>query len=252
MQRPPRPILLSRPISEAINRVSRLHRKLAELNLSTEQQRRLTSWIETHFVCSTLALAGAQHERSRVATLIDSAGPETAPGSSEDRALLELVGGLRKTLALVQKKGGSASLTTELLFSFHIGAELRKGAGEVIHGITPIGAERIHSSIEAACAWFAAESFAELNPIEQASIAYLRLLEIQPLETNPSFVASIAASFFTLRAGLPPIILEPDQVVSYGRALEEGARMNTQPMVELVAVALERTLTEMIELMADG
>jgi hypothetical protein len=252
MQRPPRPVLLSRPIYDWISRVSRLHTKLTELKLSVEQQSRLLSWIETRFVYSALTISGANPDLSRIAVLVASSSATAGGASSEDQPIIELVKGLRNIEDLIKEKGKSAELTPDLILSLSgNNPGYRKGEGELLRGIRPINAGRVASSVEAACAWFTAESFAELNPVEQASIAYLRLLEIQPFETSTVSYALVAASFFTLRAGLPPVIIDPDHTSSFDRALEEGSRMDTKPMVELVASSLERTLADGIKLISE-
>jgi Fic family protein len=101
--------------------------------------------------------------------------------------------------------------------------------------------------LESACRWYTAESFAELNPVEQASIVLLRLVEMQPFEDANERTALVAASLFTLRNDLPPIIIKPEMDSSYRLALEEGIRMNTKPMVETVADAVVASLGELVQ-----
>ena len=106
--------------------------------------------------------------------------------------------------------------------------------------------------LESACRWYTAESFIELNPVEQASIVLLRLIDLQPFETANERTALVAASLFTVRANLPPIIMKPRLASGYRNAVEEGARMNTKPMVETVAEAIETSLAEMIAEIGDA
>src|SRR6185503_19813145 len=94
---------------------------------------------------------------------------------------------------------------------------------------------------------YTAESFDELNPIEQASIVFLRLIEIQPFERANLQTALTAASLFTLRSTLPPVIIKPQRKPAFLNAIEESRRTNTKPMVELMADAVQSTLGEMIE-----
>ena len=77
-------------------------------------------------------------------------------------------------------------------------------------------------------------------------IVFLRLLELQPFEEANVRTALVAASLFTLRSELPPIIIRPEMQAEYRNALDEGDRMNTKPMVELVAESLEGTLNGML------
>jgi Fic family protein len=74
----------------------------------------------------------------------------------------------------------------------------------------------------------------------------LRLIEIQPFEDANQSTALVAASFFLLRAGLPPLIIPNELSRAYETALDEASRLNTRPMVELVAEATSRTLSKLI------
>ncbi|HXG67986.1 MAG TPA: Fic family protein, partial [Blastocatellia bacterium] len=112
--------------------------------------------------------------------------------------------------------------------------------------------QHLQASMVSACLWFTAESFTELNPVEQAAIVHLRLIELQPFEQGNARTALLAASLFTLRASLPPVIIRPEQHAAYLAALDEGLRMETRPMVELMAEALEKTLTGMIAVARKG
>ncbi len=110
-----------------------------------------------------------------------------------------------------------------------------------------VPAEHLLAIIENAFQWYTAESFAELNPIEQASIVFLRLMEIQPFERANLQTALAAASLFTLRSTLPPVIIKHELKSAFLNAIEESRRTNTKPMVELMADAAQVTLEEMID-----
>lgn len=94
--------------------------------------------------------------------------------------------------------------------------------------------------------WFATLSFAELHPVEQATIVYLRLLDLHPFPTASAPTALLAASFYTERAGLPPLIIFADDVTEarYDNALAAAFRMLTQPLVELFAEMLLRAMQQ--------
>jgi len=96
------------------------------------------------------------------------------------------------------------------------------------------------------CQWTQADSFLELHPVEQSAIVHLRVIEVQPFESANNRTARVAASFFLMRAGLPPLIVEPGLERIYEAALDEAIRLNTRPMVELVAEATEGTLSNLI------
>ena len=171
--------------------------------------------------------------------------------SDADRPTAELLAALRIVEALAQSEGPQASLTPELLMKLNnpLGineSKFRMNAIAATGPFKPAPAEHIPALIESVCRWLTAESFAELNPLEQASITHLRLLEIQPFERANLETALVAASLFTMRNRMPPIIIKQEDSSLYRAAVEEGARMNTRPMVELMAIAMEKSLSEMI------
>jgi Fic family protein len=92
--------------------------------------------------------------------------------------------------------------------------------------------------------WFGAESFFELHPVERASVVYLRLLDLHPFSTGTEPTALLAASFHIERGGFPPLIIYTDDETQarYAQALEAAFRMLTQPLVELFAAMLRRTM----------
>lgn len=92
--------------------------------------------------------------------------------------------------------------------------------------------------------WFGTDSFKELHPVERAAVVYLRLLDLYPFPAHNETTALLGASFYTERAGLPPLIIFSDEVTRarYQQALEAAFRMLTQPLVELFAEMLRRTM----------
>jgi Fic family protein len=251
MQGPPDrrapPILFTRGTSEWIGRVSQKHKQLTELRLSAEQKERLDRWAETEFVYSTLKLEGANVTREHAAR-VASNNPDARAVAENERAPMALLVSLRTAASLARANGKAAELTGEFLLKLHSApdAGFRKSAGDASRIMKPVAAEHLPALIESACRWYTAESFAELNPVEQASIVLLRLIDLQPFEQSNERTALVAASLFTLRRELPPIVISPDMQAVYRNALDEGDRMNTKPMVELVAESVERTLNGML------
>jgi len=237
-----------RPAYEWISRVNQKHKQLAERDLSARQREILDRWIEIEFVYSTLKLEGADVQREEVTRVVSADARTMTDG---DRAALALLETLRTVTSLARETGKAASLTPDLLIKLHNvpGAVpgLRKGSGDAARTAQIMSAESLPIVLETAFRWYTADSFAELHPVEQASIVLLRLLEIQPFEEANQQTALLAASLFTLRSELPPIIIGPEMHAAYRVALDEGGRMNTKPMVELVAEAAERSLRTMIE-----
>ena len=251
MQRPPDkktpPILFTRGTSEWISRVNQKHKQLTELRLSAVQKERLDRWAETEFVYSTLKLEGASINREQVTRVVSQAAGADANAENE-RTTTALLEALRTVTSLARANGKAAELSSELLLKLHSlpGAGFRQTAGDTNRIVRPVSAEHLPALLASACGWYTAESFAELNPLEQASIVLLRLIEIQPFEKANERTALVAASLFTLRSELPPIIIKPEMDSAYRNARDEGMHMNTKPMVELVAEAVEGSLSEMI------
>ena len=73
----------------------------------------------------------------------------------------------------------------------------------------------------------------------------MRLVTIQPFAQTNVVTAMVAASLFTLRAKLPPIVITPKMQPAFLKARVEADQMNMQPLVELVADAVSLTLDEM-------
>jgi hypothetical protein len=233
--------MFTRQAYQWINRVNQKFNALAALNLSQEKKQLLKQWLEEEFVFFTLLLEDSRIERQLIRQIIQ--GSPIVEQSEEYGKARDLLYRLRIVENFVEGRGAKARLNIELLLSLDPGGEFRKtdtGAGTA-------GAEHLPMIVENACRWFAMESFAELNPVEQAAIALLRMLEIAPFEHNNQRSALIAASLFTLRSALPPIIFKPAQRQTYFAAIKEGLRMNTQPMVELVGEAIEQTLDESMQ-----
>jgi hypothetical protein len=265
MQRPPQlpSVLFARQAYQWINRVHQKFQALAALHLSLEKKQRLKQWLEVEFVDGALAFTGLSASRQQIiqAGSLNSAGTDRPSGSPDqsqnntadplaEKVLTDLFAALRRLEDLAQSAGPVAVLDLNLLW------QLNQVTGNGEFRQTPakastIRAEHLPLILENACKWFAMDSFAELNPVEQAAIALLRLLEIAPFEQANQQTALLAASLFTLRNQLPPIIFKPEQGEAYTTALQEGLRMNTQPMVELVAAAIEQTLDGMMNFIAE-
>jgi hypothetical protein len=238
------PILSERPTYEWVARVNQKHKQLAELELSAEEKKTLDRWIEIEFVRSTLDLEGVKIDREQVARIISV--PASSVGASEPEAATSLLKSLRTVTSIAREQGKDSALTVELLIELHHapGAQGLRSAGDSPSKVT---AENLPTVLESACQWFSANSFAELHPIEQASIVFLRLIEIRPFDQRNQRTALVASSLFTLRSGLPAIIIDPETQPAYRAALNEGLRMNTKPMVEFVAQSMEESLTHMID-----
>jgi hypothetical protein len=109
---------------------------------------------------------------------------------------------------------------------------------------SPAPAALLPRLVDNAMDWFTAPSFAEIHVVEQAALVFLRLLDLQPFPAEQEQTALLAASFYTERAGLPPLIIFSDEATAarYATAIEAALRMLTQPLVEFFAESLARTI----------
>jgi prophage maintenance system killer protein len=236
------PILFERPTYEWVARVNQKHKQLTELSLSTEEKQALDRWLATEFVYSALRLEDQEFEREQVARLVSApAGPAgaSAPGATR------LLDSLRTVTSMARERGKDSALSVELLLKLGDmrGTQDLATGGDSTSKVTP---ENLPLVLEGACQWFSADSFTELHPIEQAAIVFLRLIDLRPFAQRNDRTALVAASLFTLRSGLPPIIIGVEAQQTYRAALNEGVRMNTKPMVEFLAESVEQSLDLMI------
>jgi hypothetical protein len=247
--------LFSPSISEWINRVARKQKQLAGLPLNDDRKGELERFLARRFVESLFELDGEPIDPALLDQAVSTAGRNLFPSPVANAAAA-----YRLIRNLAKEKGHAASLSTELLRELHsplteTPALFRAAAGTAsgtpaVSSYQSAGtgdAERTRISVEIACRWFGAESFLELTPVEQAAIVLLRIVEISPFESGNDRTARISASLFTLRAGLPPLILGEAERAAYSAALDEARRISTRPMVELLASGVEKTLVELFE-----
>jgi Fic family protein len=146
-----------------------------------------------------------------------------------------------------------AKLNVERLLKLHqtlIGAPcdedvLRKTEPPPINSMhDPTPALLLPRMLDNAFDWFDTESFKDLHPVERAAVVYLRLLDLHPFPARNETTATLAASFYTEREGLPSLVIFADEMTlaRYERAIEAAFRMLTQPLVEFFAEMLTRVM----------
>lgn len=234
---------MTRPLYEWINRVAQKHKQFLALDLDAGDQKMIQHRIEADFVLSALRLEGADVNESEIARLI-SESIESSQSSENERAIAEQLRSLRAIRSLASQE---QQITPESLLKIRGVKEFRASEGATDRAIRP---PHLIASIQSACFWFSAESFLELNPVEQSAIALLRFIEIQPFDDRNHSTAVAFASLFLLRNQLPPVIIRKDHLSSYHAAIIESQKSDTRPMVELIAEATEKTLAEMIALVS--
>jgi len=116
----------------------------------------------------------------------------------------------------------------------------------------PVPAGLLPRMVDLAFDWFTAEGFEEMHPLEQATVVFLRLLDLHPFASpvRMKLTALLVAGFYTQRAGLPPLIVDlgdPEVSTRFDQALEAAFRMLTQPLIEFFTEATLRTMAEVGE-----
>jgi len=247
-------ILQARPAHDLINSLGHAQKQLAAVPLTPEQKRTLNRWVEIEFVSATLELEGVAVSREEVARLDADPGTIADTNRQRNSQIINLLQAIRTVRSLCETSGRAAQITPELLIELH--SRLNDKAisftdpGEAQPSSDRVAAPRSLAQIESACRWFAAESFVELHPTEQASIVLLRMLELEQFGKRNTRTALVASSLFCVRSELPAIIIKPELQEEYRAALSEGIRMNTKPMVDLVGHALLLTVGEMLKRVA--
>jgi Fic family protein len=202
----------------------------------------------------SLARAGRAVEVESLARLVIAGAPEEGDGSLSD-AEREAARLLRAS-DLISAWGGGRASSFDLARLFELYRTLT-GSSEA-NPVRLLAAESIASAhnpapppmlpalLDNAFDWFTAPSFDEIHPVEQATLVYLRLLDLQPFSAANERVSLLAASYYVERAGLPPLVIFADEasVSRYAAALEAAFRMLTQPLVEFFAASIARVAQE--------
>ena len=117
-------------------------------------------------------------------------------------------------------------------------------AAPFVEGHDPVPAVILQRILDNALDWFRTDSFNELHPVEQAALVLLRLFDLQPFPSHNLETAIISASFYTMRANLPPLVMHDDSEMKarFDAALRAAFRMLTQPLVEAIAENLTGTI----------
>lgn len=247
------------PWAAALNRVQNEFAGLSPLD--DDQLAELAAWLLTEHIYHDLWLDGIKLSRQRIGDLVVG---QAAPEQPEDVLAVNYRAAVQRLSQVASAGEASApsDLTMSLLMELHALAlgEADETAGQLrVTDINPLHAHHepakpfelprlLHLALE----WFAADSVRQLHPVEQAALVHLRLYELQPFGKAGGRITRLAASLYTLRAGYPPIIVSTEEADLYYQALLTGFHMATQPLVELIARSLGRTLRQMSEIVQES
>ena len=95
--------------------------------------------------------------------------------------------------------------------------------------------------------WLHSGEVAALHPVERATLAHFRLVHIHPFTDGNGRAARLLMNLLLMRAGYPPAVIRVEDRPAYYDALDAAHEGDTEPLVRLVAEAVERALTLWLE-----
>ncbi|RLC67037.1 MAG: Fic family protein [Chloroflexi bacterium] len=91
-------------------------------------------------------------------------------------------------------------------------------------------------------AWLNSHEAGALHPVERAAVAHFRLVHIHPFTDGNGRTARLLMNLLLMRAGYPPAVIRVEDRLAYYDALDTAHEGNVEPLVTLVAEAVERSL----------
>jgi hypothetical protein len=199
------------------------------------EERGLAEVVEDAQLLGSLELAGVRASWPEVRASRDAAGgpPEIAA--------------LRRARAAV---AADAPLTVEAIRAWHAAiagpAGFRRNVREREDAPTappPLIEGRLRTLEE----WLSTAVVRDLRPEQAAGLAYARIVEVLPFDEGNGRVARLAASHLMVRAGQrPPILVGADGPYLLA-CLRAAFRLDTEPLVSLIAEASARALDVVIQ-----
>jgi fido (protein-threonine AMPylation protein) len=118
----------------------------------------------------------------------------------------------------------------------------QQSATPLAPGHEPTEAELVGPVIDNALGWFQSESFGQMHEVEKSALMLIKLLDVQPFDDGNGRTLRLFSNFFLLQAGYPPAIIPTSQASEYALAVQSSLRFDTQPIIDLIADAADRSL----------
>lgn len=118
----------------------------------------------------------------------------------------------------------------------------QQDAAPLAPGHEPTEAELVRPVIDNALGWFQSESFAQMHEVEKSALMLIKLLDVQPFDEANGKTVRLFSNFFLLKAGYPPAVIPASQASEYTVAVQGALRFDTQPIIDLIADATDRSL----------
>jgi len=122
----------------------------------------------------------------------------------------------------------------------------RRGERERV-GAPAAPAELIQVRLATLAEWLEVAGPRDLTPDQAGAVALARLVEILPFDDANGRISRLAASHLMVRGGMRPPILVAGDARRLRTALESAFRLETEPLVALLAEASGRALDVMIQ-----
>jgi Fic family protein len=114
-------------------------------------------------------------------------------------------------------------------------------------GVPTAPAELVESRLATLGEWLETAGRRDLKPEQAAAVALARVVEILPFDDANGRVSRLAASHVMVRGGLRPPVLVAGDASRLRASLEAAFRLETEPLVALLAEASGRALDVMIQ-----
>jgi len=118
----------------------------------------------------------------------------------------------------------------------------QQDAAPLAQGHEPTEAELIAPVIDNALGWFQSESFADMHEVEKSALMLIKLIDVQPFDEANGQTLRLFSNFCLLKAGYPPAIIPASQADQYALAIQRSLGFDTQPIIDLIAEATDRSL----------
>lgn len=174
-------------------------------------------------------------------------GPQAVPGVEQERAeiLLKKVMDLDKAIDRLDSNdliGLQGVLIPDARPSY------RQSEGKPLTpSHHPLDAVRIPGAIDRFFEWVRSPSFAEMHPVEQMSLAQMRLYEIDPFQNHSPLIVSLFSHYFLFHGEYLVPLYEIREVSRFYQALEEAFQLSSEPLVRLNVEACHRAYEFVLE-----
>ncbi|MFQ5739054.1 MAG: hypothetical protein ACE5JX_08555 [Acidobacteriota bacterium] len=115
------------------------------------------------------------------------------------------------------------------------------GALSICANHDPLSPARVQPALKRFFEWVRGANFGSLHPVQQMTLAQLRLYEISPFQRHSEITASLFPTYFLLAGGHLLPLPEPDELEDFYAALSSAFALDTSELVSLNLKACQRS-----------